>query len=224
MLVSRPDVIFQKADGKLLEPFEDLWLDIPQIHLGDVMQNLSARRGRVGHMEHKGERATLEATIPTRGLIGFEGFLTNLTSGEGIMSHMFKEYAPHAGDIPSRNTGSLVATGPGTATAYALDTTQERGRLFIGPGEAVYEGMIIGENARNEDLPVNPTREKQQTNVRASGSDKAIMLAPPVKMSLERCLEFIADDEFVEATPNFLRLRKKILNATERKRSKSKTL
>ena len=139
------------------------------------------------------------------------------------MSHMFKQYAPHSGLIPSRNTGSLVATGPGTATAYALDTAQERGKLFIGPAEEVYEGMIVGENARNEDLPVNPTREKQLTNIRASGTDKAIMLAPPVKMSLERCLEFIADDEYVEATPNFLRLRKKILNATERKRSKPKS-
>ena len=179
MLVSRPDVIFHKDGDKIIEPFEDLWLDIPQNFLGDVMQNLSGRKGRVTNMEHIGERATLEATVPTRGLIGFEGFLTNLCSGEGIMSHMFKEYAPHCGEIPSRNTGSLVATGPGRSTAYALDTAQERGKLFIAPGEEVYEGMVVGENARNEDLPVNPTREKQQTNVRASGTDKAIMLAPP---------------------------------------------
>lgn len=219
LLVSRPSVIFHREDGELQEPYELLWIDMPQEALGDVMQNLASRKGRVTHMEHAGTRDRLEVEIPTRGLIGFEGFLTSLTSGEGITSHMFHEYRPHCGPIPSRSTGSLVATGPGTSTAYALDTIQARGKLFIGPTEEVYEGMVVGENARTEDLPVNPTKTKQLTNVRASGSDKAIMLEPPLKMSLERCLEFIADDEFVEATPNHLRMRKKILGATARKRA-----
>lgn len=219
LLVSRPEVILHIQDGKKLEPFEDLWLETPNEFLGDVMQSLASRKGRITHLEHFGEIVKLEAVIPTRGLIGLEGLLANITAGETLLSHMFKEYAALAGEIQTRTTGTLVAVGSGVATGYALDTLQARGRLFIGPQEQVYEGMIVGDNPRNTDLPVNPTRTKQLTNVRASGSDKAIQLEPPVKMSLEKALEWIAADEFVEVTPNHLRLRKRILNATQRKRA-----
>lgn len=223
MLVSRPEVIIKTDEsGTQLEPFEDVWLDVPESALGDLMQSLAARKGTITHMEHQGGRVLLEATCPTRGLIGIDSYLTNLTSGEGVLSHMFKEYSPLAGDIPSRSTGALVCGAQGTSTAYALDTIQERGKLFIGAGEDVYDGMVIGESSRPGDLPVNPCRAKQLTNVRASGTDKAIMLEPPLKMSLEKAIEFIADDEFVEATPNHLRIRKKILDPHERKRSQRK--
>jgi GTP-binding protein len=220
LLVSRPEVIIKTAeDGTKLEPFEDVWLDIPDYALGDLMQALAARKSTITHMEHQGSRVLLEATCPTRGLIGIDTYLTNLTSGEGVISHMFKEYAPLAGDIPSRSTGALVSAAQGTSTAYALDTIQERGKLFIGAGEEVYDGMVIGESSRPGDLPVNPCRAKQLTNVRASGSDKAVNLEPPVELSLEKAIEFIADDEFVEVTPHHLRIRKKILDPHARKRA-----
>lgn len=219
MLVSRPEVILHVDDnGQKTEPYEDVWLDIPEHALGDLMQSLAGRKGEITHMEHQGSRVLLQAVCPTRGLIGIDGYLTNLTSGEGVMSHMFREYASMAGDIPSRSTGALVSAAQGTATAYALDTIQERGKLFIGPGEDVYDGMVIGESSRPGDLPVNPCRAKQMTNVRASGTDKAIMLEPPTKLSLEKAIEFISDDEFVEATPKNLRIRKKILDQNMRKR------
>ncbi|WFB35749.1 translational GTPase TypA [Kiritimatiellota bacterium B12222] len=219
MLVSRPEVIIHiDENGQKTEPYEDVWLDIPESSLGDLMQSLASRKGEITNMEHQGSRVLLQAVCPTRGLIGIDGYLTNLTSGEGVLSHMYKEYAPMAGEIPSRVTGALVSGAQGTSTAYALDTIQERGRLFIGPGEDVYDGMVIGESSRPGDLPVNPTRAKQMTNVRASGTDKAIMLEPPTKLSLEKAIEFIADDEFVEATPLNLRIRKKILDPTLRKR------
>jgi GTP-binding protein len=219
LLVSRPEVIIQEVDGQKHEPFEDLWVDVPESSLGDLMQALAARRAEITHMEHQGSRVLLQAVCPTRGLIGIDSYLTNLTSGQGVLSHMFKKYAKMAGPIPSRNTGALVASDKGVATAYALDTIQERGTLFIGPGEEVYDGMVIGESSRPGDLPVNPCRMKQLTNVRASGTDKAVNLEPPTKLSLERAIEFIADDEYVEATPKSLRIRKKILDANERKRA-----
>ncbi len=221
MLVSRPEVILRVGEsGAREEPYEDVWVDLPEERLGDMMQSLAARRAMITHMEHQGTRVLLQAVAPTRGLIGLESYLTNLTSGQGVMSHMFKHYGPLAGSIPSRNTGALVSADQGVATAYALDTIQERGRLFIGPGEEVYTGMVLGESSRPGDLPVNPCRTKKLTNVRASGSDDAIVLEPPVKLSLEKAIEFIADDEFVEATPTSLRIRKKILDPNERKRSR----
>ncbi len=220
MLVSRPQVIMKKDEaGKTLEPFETLWIDLPNETLGDTLQILAAKKARIDNMHHHGARVQIEATIPTRGLIGLETDLVNLTSGRAVMSHMFKEYAPHCGPIAARNTGTLVSMEMGSATAYALEMAQERGRLFIGPGEEVYEGMIIGENPRAEDLPVNPTRTKQLTNVRAAGKDKAVMLEPPLDLSLEQAIEYIASDELVEATPKNIRLRKRILNATMRKRA-----
>ncbi|MGD9872655.1 MAG: translational GTPase TypA [Kiritimatiellia bacterium] len=222
ILVSRPEVIYHTENGRKLEPYENLWMEIPQDCLGDVLQTLAARRAETTSMQHHGNFVHIEATIPTRGLIGLENYLVNRSSGQAVVSHMFKEYAPITGDIPMRNNGTLVSMAHGTATAYALDTIQERGKLFIGPGTEVYEGMIVGENARGEDLPVNPTRTKKLTNVRASGTDDAAMLAPPVIMTLEKAIEFISNDEYVEATPNFLRMRKKILNSTERKRAGSR--
>ncbi len=219
LLVSRPEVILREEGGRTLEPYETLWVELPGECLGDVMQNLASRKAQITNLHHHGESVTLEADIPTRGLIGFETDLVNGTSGRAVLTHMFKHYGPLAGPIRSRLSGTLVAVERGVATSYALDTLQERGRLFIGPGDEVYEGMIVGENPRAEDMPVNPTRTKHLTNIRCHGEGKGIMLAPPVRMSLERAIEYIAADEYVEATPKNLRLRKKILNATQRKRA-----
>ncbi len=218
MLVARPEVIWRKKDGVKLEPFETLWIETPEDTLGDIMQNLAERKGQITDMSHHTHGVHLTAVIPTRGLIGFETDLVNQTSGRAAMSHLFKEYGPFAGPIRTRFTGTLVAMEYGRATYFALETLQDRGRLFIGPGDEVYEGMIIGENSRAEDLPVNPTRTKQLSNVRSQGEGKVTPLEPPVHMSLERAIEYIADDEYIEATPKALRLRKQVLNANHRKR------
>jgi GTP-binding protein len=219
VLVSRPEVILKQQDGKTLEPYETLWVEVPNECLGDVLQNLAARKSQIVNMQHHPHGVGLEAAIPTRGLIGFETDLVNVTSGRGVMSHMFKEYGPLCGEILTRMTGTLVSMETGIATAWALNNIQERGRLFVGPQEEVYEGMIIGENPRAEDMPVNPTKTKHLTNMRSQGDGKGIQLEVPLKMSLERSLEYIAGDEYVEATPKNLRLRKKILNAVARKRA-----
>jgi GTP-binding protein len=219
VLVSRPEVILKREGDKVLEPYESLWLEVPNECLGDILQNLANRKGQITNMQHHPHGVGLEVTIPTRGLIGFETDMVNLTSGRGVMSHMFKEYGPMAGEILTRLSGTLVSMETGMATAWALNNIQERGRLFVGPQEEVYEGMIIGENPRAEDMPVNPTKTKHLTNMRSQGDGKGIQLEPPLKMSLERSLEYIAQDEYVEATPKNLRLRKKVLNATQRKRA-----
>jgi len=219
MLLSRPQVIMRKEGNTTLEPFETLWIDLPGDSLGATLQNISARKAQVTNMTHHADRIQLEAVIPTRGIIGLETDMVNMTSGRAVMSHMFKEYAPHCGPVAGRITGTLVSMEQGEASGFALNMLQERGKLFIGPGEEVYEGMIIGENPRTEDLPVNPTKLKQLTNMRASGKDKAISLEPPIKMSLEHCIEYVGSDEFIEVTPKNLRLRKKLLDATQRKRS-----
>ena len=166
---------------------------------------------------------TLEALVPTRGLIGFEVELLNLTRGEGLMSHLFHEYTPELGEIPSRRNGMLVSMEDGEVTSYALDQLQDRGKLLVVPGDKVYKGMIVGENLRDNDLPVNPVRTKHLTNIRSQGDGKGIILKAPLNLSLERALEYIATDEYVEATPSTLRLRKKILDEHARKRAK-KTL
>jgi GTP-binding protein len=223
ILVSRPEVIFQKDDdGTLLEPMETLYVDVPSENLGDILQSLAGRKAEIVNMDHQTNSVVVQAVVPTRGLIGFETDLVNATKGHGIMSHLFKEYAPYKGDIPTRSNGVLVAMEGGVSTSYALDMIQERGRLFIGPQEEIYEGMIIGENSRNDDMPVNPCRAKKLTNMRSQGDGKGISLQPPLKMSLERALEYIAPDEYVEATPKSLRLRKKILDANQRKRAGQK--
>jgi GTP-binding protein len=222
VLVSRPEVILRKKDGRTLEPYETVWVETPDKCLGDVMQNLASRRGQITNLHHHGGHVTVEADMPTRGLIGFETDLVTLTNGRAVLTHMFKSYEPHSGPIRTRTTGTLVSVESGIATAYALDTIQERGKLFITAGEEVYEGMIVGENPRAEDMPVNPTRTKHLTNIRSHGEGKGIMLEPPVRMSLEHAIEYIAQDEYVEATPKNLRLRKRILNATKRKRAGQK--
>jgi len=220
ILVSRPEVIFKREeDGTLLEPLETLYVDVPTENLGDILQSLASRKAEITSMEHKSHSVLVESTIPTRGLIGFETDLVNVTKGHGIASHLFKEYGAHKGDIPSRNNGVLVSMEGGISMAYALDTIQQRGRLFIGPQEEIYEGMIVGENARPDDMPVNPCKAKKLTNMRSQGDGKGISLAPPLVMSLERSLEYISPDEYVEVTPKSLRLRKKILDANARKRA-----
>lgn len=219
LLVSRPTVITREVDGKTHEPFETLWIELPEDCMGGIMENLSNRRGQMTNMETRNGTIFLEAEIPTRGIIGLEIDLVNATSGHGIMSHLFKDYRPMAGEITTRLTGTLVSMAPGKTTAYSLAALEDRGKLFVPAGVEVYEGMIIGENPRANDIPVNPVKPKQLTNFRSQGDGKAIQLSPPVHFSLERSIEYIAPDEFVEATPNFLRMRKRVLNATLRKRS-----
>jgi len=220
VLVSRPEVLYKlDAQGNLLEPIEKLFLEIPQEFMGAVLENLAFRKAEITHMHHHGDQVTLEALIPMRGLIGFETDLVNTTRGLGVMSHLFHEYGPDRGEIPARKNGSLVSMEDGVATAYALNAIQERGRLFIEPGDKVYRGMIVGENARDNDIPVNPCKAKHLTNMRSQGEGKGIQLNPPLKLSLERALEYIGPDEYVEATPHHLRLRKRILDENQRKRA-----
>jgi GTP-binding protein len=218
VLVSRPTVLYKNIDGQQHEPFEQVWVETPEEQLGGIMENLAKRKGKVTHMEHHNAGVTVEAEIPTRGLIGFESDLVTMTSGHGVMSHSFLEYRPHCGEITTRLTGTLVSMELGKAMPYALDNIQTRGKLFIAPGEEVYSGMIVGENPRQEDMPVNPAKAKQLDNMRASGSDKGIQLAPPITFSLERAIEYIAPDELVEATPNFLRMRKRELDHNVRRK------
>ena len=183
------------------------------------MENLSGRKAQITNMNHVGNQVSVEALVPMRGLIGFETDLVNSTKGMGVMSHLFHEYGPDCGEIAARKNGSLVSMDSGEATSYALNMVQERGRLMIEPGDNVYIGMIVGENSRENDIPVNPVKEKRLTNMRSQGDGKGIQLAPPLKLSLERALEYIDVDEYVEATPKSLRLRKKELDENKRKRS-----
>jgi GTP-binding protein len=220
VLVSRPEVLYKKdANGNMLEPIEQLFLEIPQEFMGAIMENLSSRKAEITSMNHHADQVTIEALIPMRGLIGFETDLVNQTRGLGVMSHLFHEYGPDRGEIAARKNGSLVSMESGQAMAYALNMIQERGRLMVEPGDAIYAGMIVGENARENDIPVNPCKAKRLTNMRSVGDGKGIQLIAPLKLSLERALEYIDVDEYVEATPKNLRLRKKILNETARKRS-----
>ncbi len=220
VLVSRPEVLYRRmADGTLQEPIEKLFVEIPQENMGAIMENLAFRKAEITNMSHHGAQVTIEALVPMRGLIGFETDLVNQTKGMGVMSHLFHEYGADRGAIEARKNGSLVSMDSGEATSYALNMVQERGRLMIGPGELVYAGMIVGENARENDIPVNPVKEKKLTNMRSQGDGKGIQLNAPLRLSLERALEYIGSDEFVEATPKNLRLRKKILDENQRKRS-----
>jgi GTP-binding protein len=222
VMVSRPEVIFKRDDnGSLLEPIENLYVEVPNENLGDVLQSLAARKGEVVMMDHHLTRVSVEAIIPTRGLIGFESDLVNLTRGEGHMSHLFREYAPFKGELEGRNRGVMISMEDGVSKAYALNNIQARGKLFVGPQEEIYAGMIVGENARPEDLPVNPCKAKNLTNMRSQGDGKGIQLEAPLRMTLERAIEYISADEFVEATPKSLRLRKRILDPTARKRAQN---
>ncbi len=196
-----------------------MFLEIPKDAMGAVMENLAGRRAEITNMNHIADTVSIEALIPTRGLIGFETDLVNQTRGLGVMSHLFHEYGPDRGDIVARKNGSLVSMEDGEATAYALNAVQERGRLMVEPGDKIYAGMIVGENARENDIPVNPCKAKRLTNMRSQGDGKGIQLDAPLKLSLERALEYIGSDEYVEATPKNLRLRKKELDETKRKRA-----
>lgn len=218
LLVSRPTVLYKEIEGTRCEPFEQVWVEVPEEQLGGIMENLAKRKGKVTNMEHHNAGVTVEAEVPTRGLIGFESDLVTMTSGHGVMSHSFLDYRPHCGEIVTRLTGTLVSMEQGKTMPYALDMIQNRGKLFVSAGEEVYAGMIVGENPRIEDMPVNPAKAKQLDNMRASGSDKGIQLAPPVKFSLERAIEYIAPDELVEATPQFLRMRKRELDENKRRK------
>lgn len=222
ILISRPTVIKKKIDGKWHEPFETLYLEVPDESVGGCMQSLANRKGQLDSMSAKNGRTFMEMTIPTRGLIGFEFEVLTLTNGEGIMSHLFKEYRTDSGDIRTRHTGTLVSIEKGEAMTYSLSNIETRGKLFVDAGDKVFEGMIIGENPRTEDLPVNPTKAKHVTNHRAAGKDKTETLTPPIRFSLERAIEYIAQDELVEATPQTIRLRKRILDSHARKRAAKK--
>jgi GTP-binding protein len=220
VLVSRPEVLWKKdSAGNLLEPIERLFLEIPEDYMGSTLENLSSRKAEIANLQHHTHHISIEALIPMRGLIGFETDLVNITRGLGVMSHLFHEYGADRGEIAARKNGSLVSIEDGMATAYALNMNQERGRLMVEPGERVYRGMIVGENARDNDIPVNPCKTKHLTNMRSQGEGKGIQLEPPLRLSLERALEYIGPDEYVEATPLHLRLRKKILDEVQRKRA-----
>ena len=217
--VSPPRVLYQEIDGKKCEPIERLVVDVPSDCVGAVIEKLGQRKGDLVEMTPVGDRMKVEFLIPARGLFGYRNdFLTD-TKGEGIMASVFDSYAPYKGDIQRRGMGSLISTEPGESITYGLYNAQERGTLFIGAGVPVYEGMIIGVANRGEDIVVNACRKKQLTNTRASGSDDALRLVPPRQMSLEQCLEFLADDELLEVTPKSLRMRKAILNHEQRMKS-----
>jgi GTP-binding protein len=221
--VSKPEVIVKEIDGERCEPIEDVTIDVPEEFIGVVTEQLSLRKGRMASLtNHQTGWVRLEFKVPARGLLGFRSQLLTDTKGTGILHHVFSGWEPWMGEIRHRLTGVLVADRPGTSTAYALDQLQDRGELFVGPGAEVYQGMIVGENARSDDMDVNPTREKQQTNIRAARADEAIKLVPPLIMSLEQALEFVAADELVELTPSSIRLRKRFLDPAKRKRESRK--
>jgi GTP-binding protein len=216
--VGKPLVLTREIDGKRHEPMELLTVDCPEEFIGAVTQKLGVRKGRMAKMVNHGTgRVVMEFRIPSRGLVGFRTeFLTD-TKGTGILNHLFDGYAPWQGAIPHRTTGALVADRTGRTTAYAIEHLQPRGTLFVGPGAEVYEGMVVGEHSRPDDLDVNITKEKELTNMRAASADDTVHLVPPRTLSLEQCLEFIKEDELVEVTPKSLRLRKSILPANRRK-------
>ncbi len=217
--VSRPEVIFRDVDGAKEEPIEQVIIDVPESFTGTVIDMLARRKGEMVDMQSREGHSRLEFKVPTRGLLGFRGDFIIETRGEGILTHSFAAYEPSKGDLPARNRGSMISMVAGEAVAFALWNLQERGALFITPQTKVYEGMVIGESSKGEDLVVNPTKEKKLTNMRASGSDEAIMLTPVTPMTLEQALEYIADDELVEVTPKSIRLRKKLLTDNDRRRA-----
>jgi GTP-binding protein len=216
--VGKPRVILRKEGGQTLEPYESLVVEVPQDKLGPVMELVGSRRGQLSHMGSRGDFAHAVFSIPARGLIGLRTRVLNATQGTAIMHHRFESWQAAEGDLPGRANGALVSMVPGKAVAFSLDSLQQRSELFVSPGDEVYEGMIVGENARSDDMTVNPTKEKKLTNMRASGSDRNILLKPPRRMSLEEALEYIEDDELVEVTPAVIRLRKVLLTENDRKK------
>jgi GTP-binding protein len=220
LAVGKPRVLTKTIDGVVHEPFEALTVDIDEGHQGGVMESLGRRKAELKDMANDGRgRVRIEYRVSARGLIGFQSEFMNATRGTGLQSHIFDGYAPLAGDIPDRHNGVLISSEPGHAVAYSLFSLQERGRLFVSHGEAVYEGMIIGIHSRDNDLVVNPIKTKKLTNIRAAGKDDALILTPPIELTLEYAVEFIADDELVEVTPKNIRIRKRMLQEHERKRA-----
>jgi GTP-binding protein len=224
LAVGRPKVINRVVNGEVCEPYEMLTIDAEETHQGAVMEALGGRRGELVDMVSDGKgRVRLEYRIPARGLIGFQNEFLNLTRGSGLMSHVFDDYGPLKPDIAGRRNGVLVSQEDGEAVAYALFNLQERGRMFVKPGEKVYEGMVIGIHSRDNDLVVNPIKEKKLTNVRSAGKDENVILTPPIQVTLEYAVEFIEDDELVEITPKSIRIRKRFLKEHERKRASRST-
>ena len=220
MGVGKPRVVYREINGEKCEPFEVLTVDVEDTNQGVVMEELGRRRGDLQDMQPDGHgRVRLEYRIPARGLIGFQSEFMTMTRGTGIMAHVFDDYAPVKADMPGRRNGVLISAEHGEAVAYALWNLEERGRMFVSPGDKLYEGMIIGVNSRDNDLVVNPIKGKKLTNVRASGTDEAVRLTPPIRLTLESAVEFIDDDELVEITPQSIRLRKRFLSEIERKRA-----
>jgi GTP-binding protein len=217
--VGQPQVIIKEIDGAKCEPIEELTIDLPEIHSGTAVEAVTRRKGEMKNMVPKGERMIVTFEIPSRGIIGLRNYLLTQTAGEAIMNHRFLEYQPYKGEIPGRQNGSLISLEQGTSIPFSLNNLQERGKFFIAPNENIYEGQVIGENSRAGDLCVNVTKTKKLTNMRASGSDDKVRLAPPKVFSLEECLEYIQSDEYVEVTPKNLRIRKIFLKETDRKRN-----
>jgi GTP-binding protein len=217
LMVGKPEIVVREEEGKKLEPLERLVVDSPESFVGVIMESLGRRRGELGKMVNHGSGwVRMEFTIPSRGLIGLRGQLLTDTRGTAQLHTLFEGWTEYGGEMASRPTGALVADRAGNTTAFALWNLQERGELFVGPGEEVYEGMLVGENSRDADMDVNVTKEKKQTNMRASSADEAIRLIPHRQLSLEQAIEFISDDELVEVTPKTIRLRKKILDMKKR--------
>lgn len=217
--VGQPQVIIKEIDGKKCEPMEELTIDLPETHSGTAVEAVSKRKGEMLNMESKGERMIITFNIPSRGIIGLRNYLLTQTAGEAIMAHRFIEFQPYKGDIPGRMNGSLISMEKGLAIPYSLNNLQDRGKFFVDPNEAIYEGQVIGENSRQGDLVVNVTKTKKMSNMRSSGADDKVRLTPAIKMSLEEALEYIQSDEYVEVTPASLRVRKVFLKETDRKRS-----
>ncbi|WP_299112332.1 translational GTPase TypA [uncultured Winogradskyella sp.] len=218
--IGQPQVIIREIDGVKCEPIEELTIDLPETVSGKAVEFVTKRKGELLSMVTKGERMICEFMIPSRGIIGLRNQLLTATAGEAIMAHRFKEYQPLKGDIPGRISGSLISMENGTAIPYSIDKLQDRGKFFVEPGENIYEGQVIGENSRQDDMSVNITKAKKQSNVRSSGADDKAKIVPAIKFSLEEALEYIQKDEYVEVTPNHLRLRKIYLKETDRKRNK----
>lgn len=216
--IGQPQVIFKEINGVKSEPMEELTIDLPESDAGKAIETVSQRKGEMTNMDPKGDRMILKFMIPARGIIGLRNYLLNVTAGEAIVTHRYKEYQPYKGEIPGRINGSLIVMEQGEAIAYSLHNLQDRGKFFIEPGDPVYEGQVIGEHSRGGDLVINVTKTKKLTNMRASGADEKMRIAPAVKFSLEEALEYIQSDEYVEVTPKSIRLRKIYLNENERKR------
>ena len=220
--VSAPKVLYKEIDGVKMEPMEEVSCDVPQEYMGSVIEKLGARKGELIDMSPRGDRMHVVFHIPTRGLFGYRNeFLTD-TRGEGIINSLFLEYTPYRGEIAKRTTGSLVAYETGKTTSYGIYNVQDRGQMFVVPAQDVYEGQIVGENAKTDDIVVNPCKKKHMTAVRSTGADEALRLVPPKIHSLEEAIEFINDDELIEVTPKSIRLRKQILNNVNRAKAYAK--